>query len=249
MRAGPGRAEVPERQHEQDQAHALAEQAHEQRGARHAGAEARARPPRRRPPGSRRPATLPLIAATCSGSPPEILCVKLLSRAQQRQAAAIMATARGGAESVPALPGESHAAGDDQEHRQPDAAVEVLAEAEPRHESREDAFEVEEEGRAGRGRRLEARESRTGPATPRPPLPPAMGCPDGRAGPHPARAGQYAQGSTRALGARGFLRGQADLTGGDVYAPTASKDLGPIYEAGRAWRRWLTPLAAPLAPQ
>jgi Ca-activated chloride channel family protein len=42
--------------------------------------------------------------------------------------------------------------------------------------------------------------------------------------------GQYAVGSNRALSARAFLRHLADLTGGDVFAPMASKDLAPIYD-------------------
>jgi Ca-activated chloride channel family protein len=42
--------------------------------------------------------------------------------------------------------------------------------------------------------------------------------------------GQYTLGSNRGLSARAFLRSLADLTGGDVFAPTASKDLPAIYE-------------------
>ena len=42
--------------------------------------------------------------------------------------------------------------------------------------------------------------------------------------------GQYALGSNRGLSARAFLRSLADLTGGEVFAPGASKDLPPIYE-------------------
>jgi Ca-activated chloride channel family protein len=41
--------------------------------------------------------------------------------------------------------------------------------------------------------------------------------------------GEYGAGSSRALAARGFLRQLADLTGGDVFSPTASKELGAFY--------------------
>ena len=42
--------------------------------------------------------------------------------------------------------------------------------------------------------------------------------------------GEYAPASTRAQAARGFLYQLAALTGGEVFSPTASKDLPPIYE-------------------
>ncbi len=42
--------------------------------------------------------------------------------------------------------------------------------------------------------------------------------------------GEYGVGSTRAVSARAFLRQLADLTGGDVFEPTASKDLAAVYE-------------------
>jgi len=42
--------------------------------------------------------------------------------------------------------------------------------------------------------------------------------------------GEYAPASRRALAARGFLFQLAALTGGEVFSPTGSKDLPPIYE-------------------
>lgn len=42
--------------------------------------------------------------------------------------------------------------------------------------------------------------------------------------------GEYAVGGPRAMAARGILRSLAQMTGGDVFEPTASKDLRKIYD-------------------
>jgi Ca-activated chloride channel family protein len=45
-----------------------------------------------------------------------------------------------------------------------------------------------------------------------------------------AFSGEYLLGSNRAVSARSFLRSLAEMTGGAVFAPSASKDLSGIYE-------------------
>ena len=56
--------------------------------------------------------------------------------------------------------------------------------------------------------------------------------------------GQYTAGSNRALYARAFLHQLADLTGGDVFTPVASKDLAQVYDRLRVRqskaRPWLS---------
>src|SRR5437667_9261434 len=52
------------------------------------------------------PATTPLIAARCKASAPETFCVRLLSTAQEKQAAAIMREPSGRASRPPAPPSQ-----------------------------------------------------------------------------------------------------------------------------------------------